>query len=322
MILKVNPIRYLMDFQQRRKQIKIGLIGTILLSMLFHFLLAAGVLILKVPPVKSDRIEVQLVELKPDQKNLQNQAKQIVDQSDKAINDEIDNNAKYLSAHNQKVVKQTRATHFGDFQNTPSKNNIAGKKGGKPEKISLKDLSPQFDISKSIRDRDEREKQFENDPDAIKIAAKKNEKKPASQSDEVGDGGDKVSQTVDYVKNLDPGLETLLSTREFVYYTYYARIRRQLNQFWGPKVKEKIAIIYKQGRQIASNEDKITRCLVTLDKTGNLTRVQIIGNSGVHELDEAATEAFKLAAPFPNPPNGIVDEDGTIKIRWDFILEV
>ena len=46
-----------------------------------------------------------------------------------------------------------------------------------------------------------------------------------------GPGGEKVNQTIDYIKDLEPGLETLLTTREFVYYTYYARIRGQLNQF-------------------------------------------------------------------------------------------
>jgi len=52
-----------------------------------------------------------------------------------------------------------------------------------------------------------------------------------------------------------------------------------------------------------------------------LIKVQVIGRSGIQDLDDAAVEAFKAAAPFPNPPKGIVDEDGTIRIRWDFILE-
>jgi protein TonB len=50
-------------------------------------------------------------------------------------------------------------------------------------------------------------------------------------------------------------------------------------------------------------------------------RVQVVGESGVKDLDDAAVEAFRAAEPFPNPPKGIVDADGTIKINWDFILE-
>ena len=49
--------------------------------------------------------------------------------------------------------------------------------------------------------------------------------------------------------------------------------------------------------------------------------MKVVGESGLHDIDEAALEAFRAAEPFPNPPKGIVEKDGTIKIRWDFILE-
>jgi TonB family protein len=61
--------------------------------------------------------------------------------------------------------------------------------------------------------------------------------------------------------------------------------------------------------------------IIHLNDQGVLIRVQVVGQSGVSDLDDAAVEAFKAAAPFPNPPKGIVDGDGTIKIRWDFVLE-
>ncbi len=321
----------MMDLSQRKKKFRLGLITAIMVSLFVHFGLASGVFLFEPPKFNSDRIEVQILEppsekvvykIEAEEKNM---AKQVVDQAEKPINDEIDQKAKYLSAHNQKVEKQTRATNHGEFQNTASKSNIAGESGS-PNKVNVKDFSPQFDVSKAVHDREVREQQIDNDLDGLKLAEKnqqeKPQQKPAPAAQNPGNNGEKISQSLDYIKELDPGLETLLSTREFVYYTYYARIRRQLNQFWAPKVKEKMMLIYRQGRQIASSEDKITRCLVILDKAGKLTRVQIIGDSGIRELDEAAVEAFKAAAPFPNPPRGIVDESGLIKIRWDFILEV
>ena len=39
-----------------------------------------------------------------------------------------------------------------------------------------------------------------------------------------------------------------------------------------------------------------------------------------HDLDEAAIRAFNRAGPFPNPPNGLLQETGSVDIRWDFIL--
>jgi protein TonB len=58
-----------------------------------------------------------------------------------------------------------------------------------------------------------------------------------------------------------------------------------------------------------------------LDKRGILSKVQVLSSSGARDLDEAAVEAFQAAAPFPNPPAGIVEKDGMIRIRWDFVLE-
>ncbi|HPI41531.1 MAG TPA: TonB family protein [Pseudobdellovibrionaceae bacterium] len=52
-----------------------------------------------------------------------------------------------------------------------------------------------------------------------------------------------------------------------------------------------------------------------------MVKVQVIGDSGIQDLDDAAIEAFKAAAPFPNPPKGVVENDGTVQIRWDFVLE-
>ena len=135
-----------------------------------------------------------------------------------------------------------------------------------------------------------------------------------------GHNGAQASQTTDYLKDIDQGMQTLLSTREFVYYSFYARIRRQLNQHWTGKVRDKVSKIFKEGRSLASTEDKVTKLLITLNRRGQLVRVQVINDSGVRDLDDAAVESFKEAAPFPNPPQGIIDPDGTIKIRWDFIL--
>ncbi len=128
-------------------------------------------------------------------------------------------------------------------------------------------------------------------------------------------------QSDDYLKDVQKGVQTLLSTREFVYYSYYSRIKQQISQYWEPNVREKVKIVYMQGRTIASAHDRVTQLLIVLDKQGNLIRVEVLGRSGVSDLDDAAVEAFRSAAPFPNPPKGMVEKDGLIKIRWDFILE-
>jgi TonB family protein len=231
---------------------------------------------------------------------------QVVEQKDR-INDELDEKTRFLSAHNQKVIKQTRAERTGKFNNTaeggrPDEGVITGDKKSnlmdvkahkareKGELPSLQDLAPKFSLTPGPR-APEREKN--GDP---------------SQSD-------------DYLKDVNKGMQTLLSTREFVYYSYYSRIKDAIRQHWEPNVREKVKIIYRQGRTIASSKDRVTQVLVTLNSQGELLNVEVLSQSGVDQLDAAALEAFRAASPFPNPPKGMVESDGTIKIRWDFVLE-
>jgi len=246
---------------------------------------------------KKNQIEIVILDQSPKNKM------RIVEQSETPLNDEIPEETNLLSAHNQRVVKETRASRTGAFLNSAGKGNNSKpadevvQKTAKTQKTTqgtlptLSDLRPTFNpnVSREIN--------------------------PTQGAD------GQASQTDDYLKDKDPSLETLLNTREFVYFTYYQRIRNQIRQYWEPSIRVKVKKIFAQGRTIASEKDHITRVIIILDKRGNLQRVQVVGESGVKDLDDAAVEAFRAAEPFPNPPKGIVEKDGTIKINWDFILE-
>lgn len=303
--------------------LKRSILPFIALSFLGHGLFYASVYLAPGRSLPSvELIEMEIVD-KPAEKSAidkEDELKKIVDQD--KLNEDKDENAKFLSSHNQRVEKQTAARKLGEFKNI-RKNGPEGDSSA-PAKPASKwsQFMPQFDVSKAVKNLNEREQKFQDGEVELPTAQKQNsETAENSPNQPARKTGSDVSQTLDYIKDLDPGLETLLSTKEFKYYTFFSRVRQQINQHWTPKVRTKVDQIYKQGRRIASTDDMITRCLVTLDKSGRLLRIQIIGVSGVRELDEAATEAFRSAAPFPNPPQGMVDPDGTIKIRWDFILE-
>ncbi len=308
-----------------------------LLSFLFHGF-AALVLLLS-PRFASFKIaehkrvsEVELID--PDQllKQLQKMKEpdgQIVDQDEKAINDETPKETKFLSRHNQTVVQQSQADLQGKFRNTD------GASGAKtPERHTGK-----VDDQKGVEGKEDQvvsqksEKPSEiltaddgvptkRHPTLKDLVPSFKPQPPPDDTDSVAQGGgDGPSTSDDHLKDVKTGMQTLLSTREFVYYSYYNRIKDKLRQYWEPKIKEKMEKIVRQGRTIASSADRITKVVIILDNTGTLVRVQIVGPSGVNDLDDAAVEAFRAAAPFPNPPHGIADPDGTIKIRWDFILE-
>ncbi len=294
---------------------KLRFIEFIAFSLALHLLFLAGMWLKKLE-TKRNAITVEILEhppvaqnpaLRPVEKKKKTETKtpaerQIVQQEEKKTNEEAPD-TRFLSAQNQKVKKQTVAKKKGEFRNSK-------KEAASPHSSPAKtwSLAPKLDASSLLADEGLRKKEKQTEPQNNDTNDKK-----AAQAD--------GSQTDDYVKGVDQGLETLLNAREFKYYTYYNRIRRQLSQYWEPNVRVKLTRMFKQGRYIASDTDRITKLIVVLDRKGNLVKVQVLKNSGVTDLDDAATEAFQSAAPFPNPPPGIVDPDGTVKIRWDFVLE-
>lgn len=309
-----------------------------LTSLALHLVLA-GILWLRPnglpiqPQHDQQPIEVELLDVETaleaiSRKKVEPEKKaQIVEQDEKPVNDETPEEARFLSRHNQKVHQETQAKLHGKFKNTDK----TGGEDSAEEKVGKENPKDPGQDRKIPQQDAESESHLLTSSDGIGIKTKPKLKdllpdfKPGPARVESQDlaegGGEGPSATDDHLKNVATGMQTLLSTREFVYYSYYNRIKAKLRQYWEPKIKEKMERILRQGRQIASNSDRITRIVIILDQEGTLVRIQVIGPSGVHDLDEAAIEAFKAAAPFPNPPKGIVEEDGTIRIRWDFILE-
>lgn len=312
-----------------------------ILSVLVHVVIAAVLVLqsndsLKRLTESKKTVEVELIdaekflaETKKSHKPVQVPSAQIVQQEDR-VNDETPEDSRFLSKHNQKVLTQTQAALNGKYKN--SEESSGEKKSqkvlGKTEKTAE---APETKTARAEKS-EPVEKDFLTSEDGFVSSGKKPSLKdltpsfrpsaPHVNAQEIArGGGEGPSATDDHLKDVKTGMQTVLSTREFMYYSYYARIRSKLGQYWQPKIREKMERIMKQGRTIASEGDKITRIIIVLDENGVLQKVQVLGSAGVTDLDDAAVEAFRAAAPFPNPPKGMVEADGTIKIRWDFILE-
>ena len=66
---------------------------------------------------------------------------------------------------------------------------------------------------------------------------------------------------------------------------------------------------------------RVTEVRVSLSTTGAVAKVVVTSPSGVGELDDEAVRAFRAAAPFPNPPEGLV-KDGQIVFAFSFFFEI
>ncbi len=268
----------------------------LILSILIHMGFMAGLKF--VDPQEQKKPEVVEIEYISTPQQTKKQ-RQLVEQGKRRLNEETPDKDYYLSRHNQVVKKQTKAQRTGKFQNAPGKSMQGRNQGAgqtRPQKtatnkkgkgLQLKNLVPNYNF----------QQQADNSPSGASSAQD------------------------DHLENVAVGMETVLNTREYLYYTYFNRIKDKLRQRWGPKVREKVTKMAKRGRTIASTQTRVTKVIIVLNSQGNLVTVKIVGESGVLDLDEAAVEAFRSAAPFPNPPRGMIGKDGNVQITWDFILE-
>lgn len=125
----------------------------------------------------------------------------------------------------------------------------------------------------------------------------------------------------DFVQGLKESDQTALNTKEYVFYSYFQRIRERLDRAWVPILQARLKVYFKTGRSLASDMNHTTQVMVYLNTKGEVIRVQLVGESGTRDLDDAAVNAFNEAGPFPNPPQGLVDSTGLIRISWDFVLK-
>ena len=236
------------------------IVGSLLLHTILFGLFWTSELFLQPTLPQDEYIEVTFTDSKQP-------LQQIVQQDEKSVNEVEPENAKFLSAKNQKINKETQAKQSGDFNNQiGQKTKIAKQAQSKKTKKlpTLQDLSPDSDwyVEKDVEE-------------------------PRQQEVQAGNG---PARSNDYLKDVKSGAQTLLNAREFVYYSYYNRIRNQLQQYWEPSIKVKFLKLVKSGRNIASSGDKLTKVLITLNNQGTLIKVQVVEESGVRDLDDAAIE--------------------------------
>lgn len=288
------------------KKFRSGIYLFVFISFLLHSIFYLGLKWALANSLEEKAPPVEVVILDPSSPTQDEKQMQVVEQNKKAVNDEAPDKAKYLSQHNQKVVEETRAQKTGQFTNQAS----PGQKGSKAQAQRTQKSAKQK-TSNLAKSGLPTLKQLKP---SFQLNTYQGQKASDAKAGE-------ESQTNDHLKDVKTGIQTMLSTKEFVYYAYYQRIRTKIRQYWEPIIKEKVEKVFASGRSIASAQDRTTAVIIVLNNKGALVGVQVMAGSGVQDLDDAAIEAFRAAEPFPNPPKGIVDSDGKIRIRWDFVLE-
>lgn len=115
----------------------------------------------------------------------------------------------------------------------------------------------------------------------------------------------------DALENVAEGDGTYLNTREWRYASFFNRVKQAVSGKWDPNGR------LRQRNRGLGAATRITVMMVTLRPDGSMADLFVAQSSGVDELDAEAMAAFEKAAPFSNPPPGLV-QGGFIRFSFSF----
>ena len=110
---------------------------------------------------------------------------------------------------------------------------------------------------------------------------------------------------------------TALNAHEFLYAAFWNRLKRLVSFY----ADQTLANARPRVPLTKSKYEIVLKGLIALD--GSLHAIEIERGCGIPEFDQALLEAFDLAAPFPDPPEGAAESDGFIHIRdFHFVIQI
>ncbi|HTN52580.1 MAG TPA: TonB family protein [Anaeromyxobacter sp.] len=121
----------------------------------------------------------------------------------------------------------------------------------------------------------------------------------------------------DRLEGIDEGEATALNTHRFKYATFFNRVGEAIYHEWDPNRAYEVR---DPDRRMFPVRDYTTIVEVLIDGSGNLSGIRLLRGCGLDFLDEELLRAIRKAAPFPNPPTGMVEGDGRIHVSLAYTL--
>lgn len=121
----------------------------------------------------------------------------------------------------------------------------------------------------------------------------------------------------DRLEDVAEGDATALNTRSFKYATFINRVGLAVYREWDPN---RAYLARDPNGTMFPQRDRTTGIQLVLTPDGALRLVKVFAQSGLGFLDDEIVRAVHAAAPFPNPPGGLV-ENGEIRLTFYYTLE-
>ncbi|MCK6525798.1 TonB C-terminal domain-containing protein [Myxococcota bacterium] len=223
--------------------------------------------------------------------------------------------AEYLAEYNQRVEEETRVK---EFRPNPE---VIAKTFSPEDKLQLEDVEDVGATDHSTGAQVGNDS-FEPDRDGSLAALPSPYKvtnKDGLQAPTVGSFSTQSitgSPSNDLLKERE-GEAVNLNTKEFLYAAYINQIKRMVSFYWNQNLDN-------LGGQLMLTRPRYTTVVsVVIGPDGRLHDARVDDDSGAPPLDQAVISAFRLASPFPPPPEGLMERDGLAYLdRLAFTVEV
>lgn len=263
-----------------------GLLFSVLLHAFLVWIFVTGTFI---PPLtKKDVTEITIVEKEPDKKS-----GQFVTETEpdlKPVIQDLKDKAEFLSQFTKRVKEQIRARNNDTTRNAQAKPQPSKRKGVAGQQL----------------ERDEGE--------GLRMRPS-GQNAPAMRTMAIG-----TSSLAEDIRGVQEGSFTALNTDSFTYYTFFARMHEQVRNRWVSLVRNYTNSMSHQNLARLGARDRVTVIEIILDANGAFEEFIVQMSSGDESLDRFAGQGFQLAAPFPNPPRGLVESDEKIHLKYSFAL--
>ncbi|MBX2988740.1 MAG: energy transducer TonB [Bdellovibrionaceae bacterium] len=218
---------------------------------------------------------------------------------DRQKDDKADDEARFLSARQQRVLQETKARQTGLTQNNRSLpqnswlrrwNEEQNRRLGEKNAAAAKDGYEPIPLPRP----DGRAVAFEDAPSTV---------------------GEVLPDDVAL------GDFTALNTDRFKFYSFYSRVEDLVRFRWEQGLKQAVDSFPQEYLlNVVGKKNWFTRIEFLLTPDGRFHSARIQQECGIKRFDFAAVGAFRDAAVFPNPPAEMVGPDGFIHLQYSFTV--
>jgi TonB family protein len=250
-------------------------------------------------------------------------------QLDDVTNETKPDDAKFISEFDSDVEKQTKATNM---RRPPGQDPRPGQETKTDGSDERSESTAKSDTSKALPlgrvPNDVEGGQPMDAADAGDLASGEEPRPPVGAlSPRIGDSSTAAAMrktfggpsSIDHAEGVEEGEATMLDSVRWKYASFFNRVRNAIDEEWEPQEVHKAHD--PEGRTFGTRTRR-TQLVIRLNPDGSIARVRLDHPSGAPHLDEEAIRAVRAAAPFVNPPPGLVDPDtGFIEFGFGFIFE-